>query len=109
VEDLAAWACSAQINQEDQMAHASNHSEGDLFPIKSALRQLTANLMRVSRGSGKPGEIGNQLGALSDALQKHHAMGHGLASGTLGNMLIFDVWLKTVLRTVWLSKRLMRK
>jgi len=39
--------------------------------ISSALRALTANLIRVVRGAGKPGEISSQVLSLTEALSAY--------------------------------------
>jgi hypothetical protein len=56
------------------MRIVSENSEADLArrramaPVDWALRDLTANLMRITRGAGRPYEIGRQAQALVDAL-----------------------------------------
>jgi hypothetical protein len=56
------------------MRIVSENSEADLArrramaPVDWALRDLTANLMRVTRGAGRPNQIGRQAQALVDAM-----------------------------------------
>lgn len=59
------------------MRIVSENSEQDLArqraerTARAAVRQLTANLIRVTRGAGKPHEIGRQAVALLEAMQAH--------------------------------------
>jgi len=39
--------------------------------VESRLRNLTANLMRITRGSGKPHEVESQVMELANELAEH--------------------------------------
>jgi hypothetical protein len=74
------------------MRIVSENSEADLArnaavaKVEPILRDLTANLMRVARGAGKPYEVGRQTQALIDAMIKYRdATGHFPSSYELTN------------------------
>jgi hypothetical protein len=81
------------------MKVVSENSENDLSrkrwegEVAWALRTLTANLIRITRGAGKPYEIVRQVGELIEALRGYYeAVGHWPPSDELGNALSFDSW-----------------
>lgn len=59
--------------------------------LRWALRDLTANLLRIVRGAGRPYSIGQQVEALVAALNGYHdAAGHGPFTEHLTEMLSID-------------------
>lgn len=61
------------------MRTVSDNSEADiarheaLILVESGLRELTANLLRIIRGAGKPHEIMHQMVDLAEAIQTYQA------------------------------------
>lgn len=59
------------------MRIVSENSEQDLARLRAegdarrAVSELTANLLRITRGAGKPDEIARHLSALATAMQEH--------------------------------------
>lgn len=60
------------------MRLVSNNSGGDLTRRKArrdlgiALRKLAANILRISRGAGKPYELGIEIAQCVDGYQSYH-------------------------------------
>ncbi len=74
-------------NSEAEFARTRYEAE-----IRWALRNLTANLIRITRGAGKPYEIVRQVDELARALRGYHdALGHWPRSDELENALAFDL------------------
>src|SRR5258705_10981212 len=58
--------------------------------LDDALRALTANLLRVVRGAGKPDEVGRNMTACTDAMVAYrNAYGHWPASDVLADIVDF--------------------
>ena len=71
-----------QIGSEQSDPEIVEHAA--LRRINSRLAELTANLMRVARGAGKPYELEKQTGALFEAFERYRgAVGHGVPSDDL--------------------------
>jgi len=80
------------------MCIVSENSEADIArntamsKVDWAVRELTANLIRVTRGAGRPHYIGRHAQALIDALLEYrNAAGHFPSSEDLSNALAIDV------------------
>jgi hypothetical protein len=74
-------------NSEAEIARQRAWSE-----VESHLRELAANFMRVTRGAGKPWEIGRQAQSLINAMQEHwDAVGHYPGSEAISNALSLDL------------------
>lgn len=59
--------------------------------VESHLRDLTANLMRISRGSGKLYEVERQVMELANELAKHRNLtSHGVSPHIYRQALLFD-------------------
>jgi hypothetical protein len=63
-----------------------------MIAVSSCLRELTANLMRVTRGAGKSWYIGRQAQALIDSMVEYQkVVGHYPSSEELGAALDIDL------------------
>src|SRR6185312_10180354 len=85
------------MSDEETLRLVAKNTEADLAWNRAsehvywALRDITANLLRVVRGAGKPYEIVRQTSALVEALVAYQkAVGHWPPSHELAGMLSFE-------------------
>lgn len=79
---------SDQSEEELRRAETERRRQQALESLKYALRTLTANLMRIARGAGKPLEIMAQMVAVADAMREYHdAGGPPIAAEQIHTML----------------------
>jgi hypothetical protein len=81
-------------NSEQELARrkAEAAREEAAEVVGAMLRELAANIMRVTRGAGKPWEIGRQTGALINSMVEYReAVGHYPSSEEISNALSLDL------------------